>query len=348
MRIPFMRRARRLARRLRGQSSSNALILLYHRVAAVRPDPWALSVSPQHFGEHLDVLRRHFQPISLQQLVNGLRDGRLPRRSVAITFDDGYYDNLYNAKPLLERYAVPATIFLTTGNIGQAREFWWDELERVLLQPGLLPAELRLDIRGEAYHWRLDEAASYSQEAFRQHQAWPAWEDDCPTARHAMYKELWQLLHPLGHAERRAALDSLARWANIDPTARPSHRSLEAEEMAELARGGIVEVGAHTVTHPALAMLPEAAQREEILTSKARLEAILDRPMRSFSYPYGRRTDYSAETVRIVQEARFACACSNFAGGIGRSEDLFQLPRVNIPDCDGDEFQRQVAAWFEH
>lgn len=346
MRIPFARRARRLARRLGGQHGKRPVILLYHRVADVRPDPWALCVSPQQFGEQLDMLRQHFQPIALQQLAEGLRAGRLPRRAVAITFDDGYYDNLYNAKPLLERYDVPATIFLTTGNIGRGREFWWDELERLLLQPGRLPAELRLNIGGQIYNWELGDAQYYSEAAFQEHAGWAAWEEDKPTMRHELYQSLWRLLHPLADSERQDVLDAIADWAQVGVAGRPSHRSLEAHEMVKLGRGSIIEVGAHTVTHPALSMLTVDRQHEEITRSKTRLEEILGRPMLSFSYPYGRRSDYSDATVRIVRDAGFTCACSNFAGTVGRSEDPHQLPRVNVPNCDGGELQRQLESWF--
>ena len=65
--------------------------------------------------------------------------GDVPSAGVVVTFDDGYADNFHNAKPLLERYEIPATVFVTTGYLQDQREFWWDELERILLQPGTLP-----------------------------------------------------------------------------------------------------------------------------------------------------------------------------------------------------------------
>src|SRR5437773_7329055 len=155
MRSSIIGRARQAAHRLTDRFAPKSIILLYHRVADVRPDPWSLCVTPQHFAEHLEVLRQQSRPMHLQQLVSRLRDGNLPRHAVAITFDDGYADNLLQAKPALERYDIPATVFVATGNIEQAHEFWWDELERLLLQPGTLPEELRLSIDGKTYRWEL-------------------------------------------------------------------------------------------------------------------------------------------------------------------------------------------------
>ena len=74
------------------------MILLYHRVIELPPNPYLLAVSPNHFAEHLAVLRKYAQPISLRELVNGLRRGRLLRGAVVIKFDDGYFHNLIYAK----------------------------------------------------------------------------------------------------------------------------------------------------------------------------------------------------------------------------------------------------------
>src|SRR5262245_13457331 len=120
---------------------TRGLILMYHRVAELPLDPWGLAVSPGHFAEHLQVLHKHGQPLALSRAVARLQEHRLRRGTLVVTFDDGYSDNLYLARPLLERYDVPATVFLVTGYIGGDREFWWDELENILLQPEILPAE---------------------------------------------------------------------------------------------------------------------------------------------------------------------------------------------------------------
>ncbi len=316
---------------------------MYHRVAELRSDPWALAVAPRRFDEHLEFLRQHARPMRLRQLSQSLLNGNnLTDRSVIVTFDDGYADNLHNAKPLLERYGIPATVFLTTGYIGQEREFWWDELDRLLLRPGVLPERLSLTIDGNAYRWELGEAARYGEDAARRHRRWRAWEED-PSPRHSLYNSLWELLRPMAEGERRRVLDELRGWAGAEPTSRPSHHLLSLEEAVALAQGELIEVGAHTVTHPTLSTLPPATQRDEILGSKARLEEILGHPVTSFSYPYGNR---SAETVGIVRNAGFACACSTRTDVVGPSTNRFRLPRVQVQDWDGEEFATWLSKWF--
>ncbi len=102
MRTRRINRLRRVARWLRNRFAQGTVILLYHRVAELPSDPQLLCVTPQHFAEHLEILRKHANPMSLQQLVKTLQAGKLPRRGVLVTFDDGYVDNLNNAKPLLK------------------------------------------------------------------------------------------------------------------------------------------------------------------------------------------------------------------------------------------------------
>lgn len=106
-------------------------ILLYHRVAHLESDPQQLAVTPARFEEHLRVLRDTCTPVELADVPRLLRAARLPRRPVAVSFDDGYRDNLLAAKPLLERHGVPATVFVASGYVGSGREFWWDELDRL-------------------------------------------------------------------------------------------------------------------------------------------------------------------------------------------------------------------------
>jgi peptidoglycan/xylan/chitin deacetylase (PgdA/CDA1 family) len=258
---------------------------------------------------------------------------------VVVTFDDGYADNLYTARPLLERYDVPATVFVATGYTGRGREFWWDELERMLLHPNTLPETLRLNVNGEAHEWKLDDATDYQKSDCQRYRGWRAWEE-APTSRHSLYRSLWQLMQPLPESVRREALDDLSVWASDRPEDRPADLALSADELVALAQDELVEIGSHTVTHPVLSALPAALQQDEIQQSKAGLEETLGRPVTSFAYPYGARCNYTDETVAIVRESGFNCACSTLEGAVERDADRFQLPRVQVQDWDGEEFAK--------
>jgi len=346
MRFQAIRRLRRAARWFRNRIAGGALILLYHRVAALPSDPQLLCVAPARFAGHLELLRKHYRPLRLQELNEALHDPTFPHRGVVLTFDDGYADNLYHAKPLLERYEIPATVFVATGSIGRGREFWWDELERLLLQPGSLPETLQLGINGSNFQWELIRASHYTDDDYRRDSSWNVLERDDPSPRHRLYRSLCRLLLPITEGERARVLQEIAAWAGKGSEGRSTHRALSPDEVVRLAEGELVEIGAHAVTHSVLSALPPATQRSEILESRAQLEDMLRRPVSSFAYPYGGRSDYTDETVAMVREAGYACACSNFADLVWKGSDCFQLPRVVVRNWDGGEFTHLLEEWF--
>lgn len=316
------------------------LVLMYHRVADESIDPWGLCVSAAHFAEHLDVLSRHARTVPVAELLLDRADGGHTPRVVAITFDDGYADNLLAAAPPLERFGLPATVFVTTGYTERGREFWWDALERLFLESGVLPAALDLRVAGAERRLDLGGAAHYPPEEARRHAAWRAYSSDPPTERHAAFLSTWEHLVTLRDAEQWQALASLRTAAGSVPETRASRRQLSALEIDTLVRGGLVDVGAHTVTHPALPQLDPDAQRSEIHGSREMLEGIVGRTVGGFSYPHGR---FSEATVRIVRDVGFTYACSATPGpALERSAvaDPFTLGRVMVSDCDGDAFQR--------
>src|SRR5216683_2007269 len=109
------------------------VILMYHRVSFARHDPWGLAVDPERFEEQIAYVKRHRTPMSMEEMVDRLRSKTLPANAVAVTFDDGYRDNLVNAKPVLARHGVPATLFLAMGFVNRDIPFWWDELAAMIL-----------------------------------------------------------------------------------------------------------------------------------------------------------------------------------------------------------------------
>ena len=298
---------------IRKKFGNGALILLYHRIAHLERDPQLLAVTPERFDEHLEILRRKANVMPLKELVQK-RDSGLPPRSVAITFDDGYADNLLFAKPLLERHELPATVFVTSGFVGVDREFWWDELDRILLN--------------------------------HQDAGWNVASGNDDEPRHAEYRSLHATLRSSTEPQRLQALHDLQVRTNSGSSARATHRALTPDQLRELAEGGLVEVGAHTVTHPVLASLSPASQHQEIDTSKRKLEEWLGQTVHSFAYPYGGKRDYDKHSVEAVRNLGFSLACSNFRGTVWPNTNRLELPRALIRNWGGEEFERMLDAEF--
>ncbi len=335
--ITTLRRRFRRPANPRGQG----LILLYHRVADLPRDPQLMAVSPGRFREHLEMIRRHGQPMSLAAMTAAAAAGSLPPRAVAVTFDDGYSDNLRDARPLLEAFDVPATVFVTAGQVGSDREFWWDELERLLLEPVRPPGRLCLSVSGQVREWSLSEHESANPAA----DTWNVLSADPPSPRQRTYQEVCGLLRPLSAEHREVVLTSLREQTGMDAAGRPTNRAVTVEELTALGAGDLVEIGAHTLTHPVLSVLSDVEQEREVRLSKARLESMLNRPVTSFSYPFGTRYDYSAATVRAVRRAGFARACANEPGPVEVEADAFRLPRMLVRDVDGEAMERLLEQW---
>jgi peptidoglycan/xylan/chitin deacetylase (PgdA/CDA1 family) len=277
-------------------------------------------VGPRNFAQHLEILSKVARPIDLQRLVEGLIHDDLPPRAVAVTFDDGYSDTLYEVKPLLERHQIPATIFVTTGSPG--RIFWWDELEAILLSPTQLPAELPDVLKDRVEGWKEGVTADAQRE---------------------FLSLIYRLLLPLSAEERLHLITRLQLWVGPVDAALTVPRALNPSELLELADSGLVTIGAHTETHPLLALLSADDQIYEIRQSKTYLEGILGRPVTGFAYPNGSKSEL---TMNLVRESGFQYACASTSDVVSKTSDPFQLPRFWVPNCNGTAFSGWLKWWL--
>jgi peptidoglycan/xylan/chitin deacetylase (PgdA/CDA1 family) len=321
-------RAGRIGPRPLRRFRQRAAILVYHRVARLPTDPQALCVSPDHFAEQLAVIASGYSAIPLRELGQRIERGALQTRTVVVTFDDGYADNLHAAKPLLEAAGVPATVFAATGHVASGREYWWDEAERLLLLSHPKHEELRLNVCGSVRRWILSDAV----------------------AKQRAYEDMVRALRPCPNEEIASVLGQLRAWVGEEasPPARETYRPLTPDELRLLACGGLVEIGAHTRHHPSLRFQSQDVQRREIEGSKRDLTTWLGEPPRSFSYPFGvRGIDYGRLTKKLVKAAGFTLAVGNYAGPTTRASDLCGLPRNLVRDWDVGEFEQRLQKAFE-
>jgi peptidoglycan/xylan/chitin deacetylase (PgdA/CDA1 family) len=296
----------------------------------------------------MEILRRKCSILPLHDLIYLVQEGKsVPRHGCVVTFDDGYQDNLTNAKPILEHHDVPATVYVATGGIGSQREFWWDDLDRLLLQEGRLPGRFDFQWNGRQFQGDLGSAAVYEGPDYEKNRAWHVLLREDPTPRHALYRTLHNHLRGLSDSDRSQMVQDLAAWSGLPVEGRPSHLLMRPEGIVELTSGGLIDVGAHTVTHSILFSLTPQEQSWEIKESKRRLEEILGKAVPSFAYPFGGQCDYTPETVQIVKEAGYSSACSNFEDHASRFSDPYQLPRYLVRNWDGETFERVLSGWLK-
>ena len=319
-------------------------MLLYHRVADLDADPQRLAVTPASFAAHLDILSRYATPLPLDELVRRAHAGSLPERAVAITFDDGYADNLEAAVPLLERYGLPATIFIATGAIAGGHEFWWDALDRLLLGPGTLPARVQVAIAGDVIVQDLPASAGDHE---RDRALWAGWHVECaetPTPRHRLYRELCARLRQLPGEACADVIAALEAQADVAPD-RQSHRPLTPSAVATLGGRPGIHIGSHTMSHPSLAHLDRDDRRREITGGRHQVESWTGSPAPAFAYPFGGRRDVSADVARAAGDAGLAIACTTAPGRVHAGTDPLRVPRCLVRNWPADEFMQQWQTW---
>jgi|HubBroStandDraft_1064217.scaffolds.fasta_scaffold43142_3 peptidoglycan/xylan/chitin deacetylase (PgdA/CDA1 family) len=305
---------------------------MYHRIADNPADFFNLSVSPARFEEQLQVLRQTRYPLPLIDFVRNLMAGTLPSNAVALTFDDGYVDNLVAGKPRLAAADVAATVFLITGFIDGSKPFLSDELARLfLLEKG--PQHFALMVGGELMHFDFGSESPAGSDA-----GIPA---GSVTRRREGLNKMAQALKALAYEERELVMDELRSiFAGSDYRASLG-RAMTRNEVRELVADGLVTIGAHTVTHPMLTGIEAAACHREISDSRRACESIIDAPVKGFAYPFG---DFDAKAREAVKTAGFTFACSTKHGPAFTTSDILALPRIHVSNWDGDAFERALRS----
>lgn len=295
------------------------IVLIYHRVTTLTSDPEMLAVTPENFRQQMRYLK---DTVSLVRFEDDWSNAVKP--AVCITFDDGYADNALEALPILEEVGVPATFFVSTGTIDTKQAFWWDELERIVMEKQNLPSSF----------------------ALREGRSEKTWLTGTCSERQIFYQDIMQTLKNVTSEERSSRLSQLRHWAGTEDEIADTHRAMTVDELRLLAKSSWVTIGAHTVTHTRLSSLHPAAQAEEIAASKRQLEVWLSRDIKVFSYPFGRRCDYTRGTVELCQKAGFARAAANFAGQTHSWTDPYQIPRHLIRNWPLDAFTAKLREFW--
>ena len=316
-------------------------ILTYHRIGEVNTegvfyDPQMISASPAGFEWQMAYISSHFTVLSLEDIIERFHAGStLPVNIAAITFDDGYHDNYSLAYPILRRFNLPATIFLTTGLVGRAdgkangfdndhtNPMWWDEL--VFLIATTQTSTVSVPSLGVLSLESVKDR-SRARERLRHH------------------------LKLLNDNDRRTQVDDLKRSLASETHQLPrTPTPLTWEEVREMSHNNI-SFGAHTHTHPILTRISAEEAEREILLSKKITENELGTPARLFAYPNGKKGDFDASIQEMLIRSGFDAAVTLIHGSnqlIKNQLDWYALRRIYVGSDDRRTFMAKVSGALE-
>jgi peptidoglycan/xylan/chitin deacetylase (PgdA/CDA1 family) len=305
-------RLTRLHRLIGAATRGQGALLMFHHVRPWQPATPGfapnrlLEITPEYFDEVLVVVRRlGFDILSLDDALARLVAGG-GRPFVALTFDDGYRDNMEFALPVLERHEAPFALYVATGFADRSAGLWWLELEEALRRAQ------SVEISDEGLSLSLPTAT--------------------PAEKAIAFERIYWALRAGSEERLLRIVGALAARHGVDRVALVKSLCMDWDEIATLSRHPLATIGAHTVSHKMLAKWPLEVAREEMGRSKEQIEEKLGRAVRHFAYPVGDPTSAGSREFALARELGFASATTTRPGMIfsAHQRHLTALPRVSV------------------
>jgi peptidoglycan/xylan/chitin deacetylase (PgdA/CDA1 family) len=247
-------------------------------------------------------------------------EGHSREMVVGVTFDDGYRDNYEHAFPILKRYNIPATVFLTTGSLDSGEPLWFEAMAEAIKQSSQEYLDLEFDIPRRF------------------------WLRTQPERLDANGR-LFALLRELTDAERRTRLDEILARLGAPKECERRGKMLSWDQVRLMKANGI-DFGGHTVTHPFLSKLTPGDAAWEVAECKRRVEQEIQSEVDLFAYPNGREEDFASSSKDILREAGYRAAVTTIWGMNYRSTDPMELRRGGPWEDDPALFALKLD-WYQ-
>lgn len=299
-------------------------ILVYHRVNNDYFCPDGMNLSVESFESQIRHLKKNYNLVSLEETIDFIREkSQIPRNSIVITFDDGYKDNYTNVFPLLKKYGIPATIFLSVGAIEEKKSMWLDVITNAfkftrqkfidLHKFNLKKYDLTVtDKKLQAINGTVSFAKSLDEE------------------------------------ERKEFIDYLLNELKVDPVSTTlDNLMLSWEEIKEMKNSGIT-FGSHGMGHSILTKIPKEKLIGEIVASKQIIKEKAGIATKFFAYPNGQTGDFNEETAQLLKKNGYEAGFTLVKGYNNSTSDLFTLKRLCISqDTSSNSFTPFSALLFD-
>jgi len=267
-------------------------------------------VREREFVRQMEYLKEKYACLTIDQAIS--RNGHASMPGVVVTFDDGYVNNLEVALPILERFEIPAAIYVTTQNVCERRLLWSDKIWIAVKKAGLP----HIDLTGIAPPLKsYDLGGVGDQWQYRVHLLTEDVKRSDPSRREEIVTSIIRRLQELSGA----AIDVDVENNSFTP--------LTPEQLRRLSSHPLITIGAHSHCHNLLNRIPLPQAKESILRSKEILEDITGKEIRHFSYPNGNLND---EIVDILKREGFRSAVTVPPGFFRNGDDPYRIPRMMV------------------
>jgi len=297
--------------------TGRASVIMYHSLTAERlpndqnerfaPNK-TIYIDQETFEDQIKFISKKFRCLDLKEALFELEQGSLPRSSAVITFDDGYLDNLTLALPILEKYKVPAALFVATGLADGSAGLWWQELESAIDKAKVI------DIRFN------DKRFTFETQTF--------------SGKFRAYNRLAQYLKTLASPEAASFMSLI--WEQVGDKSDTTSKILSWDDIRLMDENPLITIGSHSVSHRSLSSLSAEELRSELVHSKVRLEKELGHPVYYFCYPYGTASEVGPREFEAVKQAGYRAAFTTRFGHLQPEHrgHLFSLPRIDLSSQD--------------
>jgi len=285
------------------RSQPGVLILMFHKIND-EPDTLPLTLRTKLFEQLIFDIKKYHDIISINSIKSDQSEmWQSKGLKVALTFDDGYLDNYTNAYPILKKYKIPATIYLSTDHVEGKRVFWYEQITHAIMLSKI--DNLKLYDLGYGNHHI----------------------DSYQSKKHVLLF-LNSVLKNLNEDDRSNIAQLILERSGAADTFKPS-KMLDWNTIREMNENGI-NFGSHTITHPILSKETKTRIEHEIKESKIKIERELGKPISSFAYPNGTAADFNDIIVDEVKKAGYINACTTLVGINHSDTPLHMLHRINI------------------
>ena len=300
-------------------------ILMYHGVTNESFPVWT-QVQEDRFEKQMKYIREQKNPVSLQTIVDSIKNRTdLPPYSVAVTFDDGFKNNYTTAYPILKKYNIPATIFVTTSFIDNSGLYegyiWTDYIMTLLLET----KSEQISVKNNILPLKTEQDKINAKVKI------------CSHLKQIPNKEKFEYIQSL---KKEHGVDRLKEKHDI-------FSGMNWDDVLEMDSDNLITFGAHTLNHEILSQLTDEQIYDEIIGGKEILSQKLGKPIKLFAYPNGQPSDYNVSAIKLAAD-NFLAALSTIEGLSGQDDDLYQLKRIPIGnDTKLWQFKLHLAGIYE-